>query len=63
MVFAYNSKNLSYPVDVLQSQLLYNHKTDVIDDCKCYNITVKNSAMKFMKSDANFKDIVRFGCM
>ncbi|GJQ74081.1 hypothetical protein Trydic_g19003 [Trypoxylus dichotomus] len=59
MAVAYNSKNLTFPVEALQKQLLYSNKTDLINDCEYYNIKVENDAIRFMKGVINHQDVVK----
>lgn len=61
MSFAYNCKNISFPMELLKSLLLYNSMEDVIKDLKHYNIAYNEDTMSVHFSKASFsinKDIV-----
>lgn len=53
MCVAYNSKNLTFPAEVLQDLLLYNNIKEVLDDCKHYDIPVQDNKIVFAKTCFN----------
>ncbi|KRT79920.1 hypothetical protein AMK59_6780 [Oryctes borbonicus] len=59
MEVAYNSKNLTYPLDALQKQLLYSNKTDLINDCTYYTMKIENDAIRFIKGAINHQDVAK----
>lgn len=56
MSAAYSSKHLTYPITVLQKQLLYRNKADTINDCIHYGIKCENDRAKFIKDGINIKE-------
>ncbi|XP_074041015.1 SAC3 domain-containing protein 1 isoform X2 [Leptinotarsa decemlineata] len=52
---AYSSKNLFFPVAVLQKILLYNNEDEIVSDCNYYGIKVKENGVVFLKTDFDSK--------
>ncbi|KAJ8947784.1 hypothetical protein NQ317_003564 [Molorchus minor] len=50
MSVAYNSKNLSFPVQLLKELLLYDTEEQLISDCRYYGLEVQNNGVYFSKS-------------
>ncbi|XP_071055382.1 germinal-center associated nuclear protein isoform X2 [Onthophagus taurus] len=51
MSIAFSSKNLSYPIETLQKELLYGTKNELIFDCDRYGIKCSQSEINFIKTD------------
>lgn len=50
---AFSSANCAYPVSHLSHLLLYEDETDLIEDCKHFNIKITDNNVNFLKKEFN----------
>lgn len=53
MSVAYNSKNLTFPLEILKNLFLYNTVDDVISECKHYGLHCDQDNVHFLKDNFN----------